>query len=666
MPEDSNSWDTIASARRKDALDHWWPQWNRHAETWNYYRGKIFTPDEKRRAKADKKALLEFNDFPTIINSSTGKERVNRFRAALKGRDTGKNKDPELLEALFSEFGIDESIDDPRVAQAFTEVFRWIEQGCDADDEISDAFMDAFLCGVGNTETRFDPLAGKNGKIKTEELKAWQVAWDPNATKRNMKDSSHVFSFVWVDLAVAKRMFPKKIDVLISQADDSSNQFDPISRNDGNTRPYYQQVGTNPGIFYQKATQQVLLTRYEVKSASPQVRFADPEDESDRLVSEDEWKEINKDWEERGIAGPGEDEIDRPQQWVWEQGWLAGETALTDELEPNAIQDFQVSAITCYPHKTLTGTVWFGVGDLGKDPARWRSKMLSLAVDIIASGSKAPVYLERGAAEDPEEFRKEATRPDGMPILRAGGAEKMKFGPQPANPMSSMGSIIDLAGGEIWSNMGLNPVSAGMVDDPRRAPFQTVNALMQANQSVYAMPFDALSFYRKGLARKYLLFVKGFVEPVTILRAVGVDHARSILESGLMTKDELTGEWIWDEEKFDQMLEFDVVTDDVPSTPSQILAVFQVLTQTDMFTTLQAAGLQPPIDVIIDSFVAMGLPSTAGDKWAQSITDGMTPEQKQLAYQQIISQLSPELQQAIEAELQAPQGAEPPTQGAAN
>lgn len=642
-------WAVRARDLRKNAVDHWVDRWERMEENYSFYRGNIFDDDEKQRAKDALKHLLEFTDLPTIIQSVVGRETVNKFRPALRGRD---HSQAEEVKQILAQFGITDVLNDVVQAQAFTEMIRWFEQACDAEVEISDAFLDTFVCGMGVTNTYFDPLDGSEGKLKISEILPWMVAYDPASTKRNFKDAKHLFVFKWVTLDEANHLFPDRVDTLQNQSETTQFHLRPGKVKSKEDRPTYA-----PGQrYYNPETREVLLTEMQEMTRGDLWRFEDPETQEDRSVDLKTWNSLQKDWAENGIAKP---EHERTKQWIWRRGWMAGEMALIDELEPNPIIELPTyNAITCYPAKSRVGVEWFGPVDLGRAPVKWGAKFRSLQLDILASGPKGATFVDSAAVKDMEAFRSEAARPDGIPELREGKnpRDHILFGPGPqfAPGLDRMGEQAD---SRTWSMMGLSRVGAGMIDDPRRAPFGTVNAIMSAGQTVFAMPFDSLKDHRKGQALRYMLFAREFVEPITVIRAVGADHAEAIMNVSLPREIGEETFLDWNRDLYDQMLQYDVIADDAPVSPNQMIALFEVMTQQGVFALLQQAGMAPPPEVVIEMFKAAGLPATMAQNWMNSLQGVLTPQQQESAVQLVLSQLSPETAAVVQAELQGPEGA---------
>ena len=100
-------------------------------------------------------------------------------------------------------------------------------------------------------------------------------------------------------------------------------------------------------------------------------------------------------------------------------------------------------------------------------------------------------------------------------------------------------------------------------------------------------------------------------------------------------------------------MEFDLVADDAPSSPTQMLALLQVFTQTDLYSLLRDSGYAPPLEVLLEMFEAAGLPSSAKEKWMTAVSGAVPPEVREQAMLEVISQLSPEVREAVEADLQA-------------
>ena len=79
-------------------------------------------------------------------------------------------------------------VGDKGINEVLTGAADYIRDNCDAEDEESDAFVDAVICGVGVTETRLSYDDNPEGEILIERRDPLSMRWDPSAKKRNLMD----------------------------------------------------------------------------------------------------------------------------------------------------------------------------------------------------------------------------------------------------------------------------------------------------------------------------------------------------------------------------------------------------------------------------------------------------------------------------------------------
>src|SRR5579859_3747968 len=89
---------------------------------------------------------------------------------------------------------------EPAQAESITDAIKWVRDECDAEDEESEAFIDAVICGLGRTETRLDYETDPDGMIDEDRVDPLEMYWDAYARKRNLTDARHVFHRTEMDL----------------------------------------------------------------------------------------------------------------------------------------------------------------------------------------------------------------------------------------------------------------------------------------------------------------------------------------------------------------------------------------------------------------------------------------------------------------------------------
>jgi hypothetical protein len=73
---------------------------------------------------------------------------------------------------------------DVQISEIETAAARWVLEQCHGEDQESEAFRDATICGVGVTETRMDYEQDADGMIVEERRDPLKTTWDPAAHKK--------------------------------------------------------------------------------------------------------------------------------------------------------------------------------------------------------------------------------------------------------------------------------------------------------------------------------------------------------------------------------------------------------------------------------------------------------------------------------------------------
>ena len=111
---------------------------------------------------------IVFNRIAPTIDAVSGAEIGNRQQVQYFPRQVG-----------------DTAIDD-----ILTQGAEWIMDECEGNEEDSDAFRDALICGVGVTETR--PDFDKDSRITKERVDPLEVNWDPSSRKACFADARYL------------------------------------------------------------------------------------------------------------------------------------------------------------------------------------------------------------------------------------------------------------------------------------------------------------------------------------------------------------------------------------------------------------------------------------------------------------------------------------------
>lgn len=590
-------WLTLARSRRTAAVEWWDPEWQSMKDNHSFYaasRGKgHYTEEEIQRANNRQIALLTFNTLASKIQALAGREVVQRFEATLKGFEG----------------------DDASFAKAWSSAMHWVQDRGEFAFEDSQAFLDVFVCRMGAVEWRVDPFEDHKGRIVEDNIFPWEVAVDPSAKKQNLEDRKYLFRFRQMHLDEARAIFdsPEQHAILESIKGDSSAHYsgkegDAISVGDIYGRPYNPDKNT------------VFVTHYETRDIKTRYYQDGKEIASEQV---DLMREAAG-----GALVPGQDYEVR-KGYVWRHAFLAGDQILED-LADTETNESAYGLMTCWPYKTEDGVRFFCPIDVSRDPIRWRGKMLSLWVDILAVSPKAPIIREEGVYVDEAEAKRQMPMPGGDVVVKRGvvNEKRILFGQTPRFP--PVGELASVASSDLWDVLGVSRLNLGQVDDVRRAPAQSIAAIQRAGQAAFAFLYDSLKRHRRRSARVTLKMMANLFEIGDLTRVVGREHQLNLLppsllqrafvppEQGVVGPDGQPPPPTLDPEALQQILasvrlddivgealKYDISVSERPDVATEAEAMFDVLPQ--LASTMQQNGTPLPPSIILKVFKNVGL-----------------------------------------------------------
>jgi hypothetical protein len=156
---------------------------------------------------------------------------------------------------------------DIQISEIETAAANWVNEQCHGEDEDSEAFRDATICGIGATEMKMDYEENPDGNIIIERRDPLKCFWDPAAQKKSLEDARYVFYADWMDNKEIEDTWPGKTAVIT-----------PWSRLDEGQRPQNADLQflykDNDGDF-EKHKDQSLVIQYQCFWREPYYRVLD-------------------------------------------------------------------------------------------------------------------------------------------------------------------------------------------------------------------------------------------------------------------------------------------------------------------------------------------------------------------------------------------------------
>jgi hypothetical protein len=547
--------------------------------------------------QADKAALLEQMRAPVVFN------RIGPMVESVAGSEVNNRQTIKYIPRQPGDSGVNELL---------TGAADYIRDNCDAEDEESDAFLDAIVCGIGVCETRLDYTDNSDGDVLIERRDPLSMRWDPTAKKRNLSDRRWHQREEWLDLAEIEAKWPEKAGEIAA----SSGWGDGME----NSQPH----DSSPGMDYLKDA-----SGYDQKDGKFRVihhqwfeletfhEVLDPTTGSLLQLSSDDFKRLN----ERAQAIGQDFPAVKKQRKVFKQAFVAGDTVL--EEGPCPCNRFTYTFITA--KRDRNKGIWYGIVRPMVDPQKWANKFFSQVLHIINTNAKGGLLIEEDATDDIRKLKEDWSKADSVVTLNPGAiaAGKIQPKPLPQYPMA-IDNMLQFSVSSLRDVTGINLELLGMADRQQAGVLEAQRK--QAAMTVLAPLFDSLRRYRKEAGRLLASFIADYLSDGRLVRIVGGDGLERFVP---LVRDPT-------------VLDIDVIVDEAPNTVDRKQQTFDILMQ--MLPTLSNLGIPFAVELLEYS----PLPSAMVEKWKQLASQQMVTPQQAQQMQQAIQQLQQQLAQATQ------------------
>jgi hypothetical protein len=527
-----------------------WRQGRDHVADWlteatvcfDFIAGHQWTIEDERRMRNDMRVPVTFNRTGPVISAVSGYEINGRQQTVYIRREPGDAKPNEIANAA----GI------------------WFRQEANAEDEESDMFRDALICGMGWVETRLDYDAEPLGKPAKDRISPREMAFDPAAVKPNLEDRR------W---HIRGRRFPLKA----AQAKWPAATFavDPMrgaptgdlgTPGDREADRYY--IGPSETPRDDMAMVFVLHHQWVEYESVWYVR--DPASGQGATLSTEDWKRISEKAAENDIELPEATRLSKPK--YFEAFVCGGELLSRQECQNKA--GFTIGCVTGVRDETKN--VWYGLVRAMLDPQRWANKWLSQTLHNLNTSVKGGVISEEGAFGDDINVEDMLAKPGWHLQVQRGSMDKMRFvTPQELSTVSTeTWRLIEFAMTAIRDVTGVNVEMLGLAD--RDQPGILEAQRKKSAMVILAPLFNSLRRYRKKDGEIVLWYLQNVLSDGRLVRIVGEGKKQYIP----LFREQLDGE-------------YDVIIDEAPQNPNQQEAVFGALMQLAPMI-MKAGGSIPP------------------------------------------------------------------------
>ena len=502
--------------------------WRKTArQEFDFVAGHQWDSADKRHLEDQGRPVITFNRALTLIKAVAGIEINGRHETLYlpRGTQPGVVKANEIL----------------------TAASQWMSDSCDAEDEQSEAFQDALICGMGWTEARVDFDVEPDGSYVEEKLDPLEMYWDRSARAKNIVDARRKFRVRKMALADARDLFP---NVPISELN-----AEWASRGDVGDLPKpiedRRKREENSGYFDPKS--EVHIVHAQWRENEPYYRVADPLTGQELQLSEAEFEAYKKQMME---ANATEFTYVKQQRRVYKQAFLGA--SILGEVQPGPCKDrFSWSCIT--GERDRNKGTWFGLTRLMSDPQKWANKWLSQTLHILNSSAKGGVLMEEDAVKDIRDFQDSYASADQISWLKKGAISGQKIMAKPGQglPMGYI-NLLEFAISSIRDVTGINLELLGMRD--ANQPGILEHQRKQAGLTILATMFDALRRFRKNVGRIRLDFIQTYFADGRLIRISGEEGMQLVP----LLKEQVLGD-------------FEVIVDDAPTSPNSKEQTWQAL-----------------------------------------------------------------------------------------
>jgi len=553
--------------------------WRKNArECYAFYAGKQWSDtDESLLAEQGRPAVV-FNRTARTINSISGLEVQNRQEVRFIPRETTDTKVSDVLSAAA----------------------KWVRDNCDAEDEESESFQDALICGMGWTETSLEYERNPDGDIIVERDDPLFYFWDWKAKKRNLDDARWRAKVYLMSEKEVKEKWPKWDGISKGEAwiEDEEEPHD-------STPPFYDGKTQNQGG---KKPIEVLCFQWYEKEDFHRVQLPDG-----RIIelSTNKFNKLKESLDAMGTPYVSQ------KRRKYMKAYVIGSSLLgREDLEVQ--NGFTYNAITGL--RDRNNNIWFGVVSLMLDPQRWANKWLSQIMHILNSNSKGGLLAEKDAFENPRKAEKEWADPTAITWLNQGGMGKVEQKTISQMP-SGIEGLMRYAVESINDVPGVNLEMMGMANRDQPGILET--SRKQAGVTMLAVFFDSFRRYRKEQGRILAKMITEYIADGRLIRIVGKDGADVIP----LLKDPMT-------------FQYDIVVDDAPTSPNQKERIFAVLMQ--IMPQMLQAGIPVPPEVVD----YLPLPAGLTEEWKKLLKPSPEAEQAKQQEAEQMKQMGMQAQSA--------------------
>lgn len=525
---------------------------------------RFYSPDSNFHWNADDREILEEQGRP-VLSFNRQKPMID----AVAGFEASNGQDVKYIPRHIGAGG---------ATEIYTEAARYFRELTFADDNDSDAFQDATICGYGYTHNAMDYLEDPQGLCTIKRKSPLLHYFDPLSTEYNLRDRNWMIYLDFVPKERARQRFGDIVDEITAPPSGTGR--------DQAIHQLHKTVTKNFGIRWGEIT----ILRCEYWLIGEVYLVADPVSGSTFELAPSSLLEKGPDgltmremFDANGI------EYVKTERKAWHTVYVSGSTILQRVEHKNNTP--AINPMTGYRDE-IEG-IHYGLMEVMKDPAKWSNKFMSSFIDIFQSASKGGLMYESSAVEDVRDLEERWASNDATIALKDGGLHRVKEREQGQMP-AAIDRLLNIAVSAVSDVTKINLEFLGMANrdqsgkvelERKRAVTVVLARLLKNNQS-----------YRRAGGKILLEFMRAFIPSGRLIRIRGPegDQYQHLIKSP-------------------EYITYDVVTDLSPDSESMKAEAWATLK--DLLPAMAANGVPIPPSII----KYLPLPESITQEWMNFI-----------------------------------------------
>jgi hypothetical protein len=503
---------------------------------YQFVAGHQWSAEDKEILREQNRPEVTFNRTAPIVKAVCGLEINNRQQVVYLPREQG-------------DVGVDE---------ALTATARWLNDGCDAEDEESLAFRDMAICGEGWTESRMDFDIDPKGCYVEERVDPMEMGCNASARRANYIDRRMTYRVRDMDVADAQALFEQSYMADVIDAKWLNDSVTPADGGRGNKLDYPDETRAGVPQSEKRDTVKVCQVQWwdreKVNLVATEEKLLELSDEEFATL-----QQRHAALTEQAALDPLAEQVPpldhaRVTKRVYYEAFLGATTML--EKRRREIQEFSFQPMTA--DYDPEDKCFYGIVNDLFDPQRWANKWLSQSMNVMNSNAKGGIIAEADVFVNVRKAQKDWADPTKMVIVKPGGMKKIKER-QPIPMPPGLENLLTFAIGSMRDVTGVNLELLGQADREQAASLEAQRR--QSAMTILASLFNSKRRFTKRQGKLLLYFIQ-LLPQGTLIRVLEKGQYKYVPTMQLK-----------DVEKYD------VIIDEAPTSPDQKQYIWAMTTQ---------------------------------------------------------------------------------------